>query len=109
MDRLCGHTRIKCPKVRCSVRFLRKDIEHHEPLCEFRDTECQYCKNTYEKADKNVHESTCKEFPLECMHKDCGLTLPRRLWEPHYHNDCPMKEISCPSDGCAERILQKNR
>lgn len=97
------HHRVECPNriVVCSefgcestFRFVDR-TKHLTEGCERSRYREQLVKSYY---DKEV---------LDTCILNCGRVLKRRLFEQHYHEECPNRLTTCPREDCQETIVAK--
>lgn len=67
-----------CNKVacsKCSKKFLKKYLSHHEAKCKGSRIACRHCKKLKYSTVLEEHELSCRERLVECKHCAKGLAL----------------------------------
>ncbi|CAN9504494.1 unnamed protein product [Ophioblennius macclurei] len=99
----CEFDKVQCEA--CKLSILRSDKDrHNERECEARTLNCKYCKMTFNFKDIKAHDEICVKFPLQC--KDCGKKkIPREKFSEHTKS-CAKSRSACPFSevGCKSMI-----
>ncbi|KXS10077.1 hypothetical protein M427DRAFT_63011 [Gonapodya prolifera JEL478] len=104
----CEYLAKKCPNRGCERLVIQRDWDEHLRSCEWRQVECDECKETFTWGEFQNHSSTCPAENIVCPH--CETQLLRRLLVEHTSTLCPRFPIGClhSSFGCmwlGERLL----
>ena len=108
-DTVCPLEPVKCPySDYCSLRdiILRRDLESHKKVCDFRPYKCEYCSHngTYiSMSGKGKrwtqagphHYDVCEQYPLECTNQ-CGEEGIKRKDMKTHRDACPLEPLECP-------------
>ena len=95
LDNKCGYTIIDCPNAGCDQKAMRKDIEAHCNICEFKTIVCEYCKEKVLYKEIKEHIAQCPNLPCDCSNK-CGQKVPLSKMNFHLENECDNTVVECP-------------
>lgn len=95
----CQYAPARCLHSGCGLLFLRSDIETHQRECAHRPVQCPSCNDTLSKSSLASHLLTCPEVCINCT---CGQSMPRKVQQKHFSEDCPDSQLGCPftNHGC---------
>jgi len=110
----CGNQMIDCgledSESRCSIKLLRKNLDEHQKVCEFRRIPCKNddCPVLVAYRSVSTHDDECPEKIVPCPNK-CDLQCKRKELDDHLQNDCLLQFIDCPyaSFGCTAASMQR--
>jgi hypothetical protein len=127
---LIGRIKIKCYNNECDWRGYIKNFENHNMKCEFniyqchwcelsikkihlkkhilekceyRASECKYCKDKHYFRDVNWHMEICILAPIKCEY--CDHSFPEHFMEKHINKKHPT--FFCYK--CLNNIAMKNK
>lgn len=98
-------------------KVLRKDIEQHKKVCEYRPYTCEYCgcigtfisiTGLMSEHKIECHYDSCHHYPLECPN-ECGDVIKRKNITTH-REICPLEPTDCPfkTIGCTVKVTRNN-
>ncbi|ORX82070.1 hypothetical protein BCR32DRAFT_292899 [Anaeromyces robustus] len=113
----CEYEFVDCPNKKCNKKVIKKDLEEHINECDFKEIECEFCKEMYYRKDKMNHIKNCKEFEnseitskedmvIECKYKNFGCS-----WKDKFKN-LEEHEKTCPYhqfQGFFDNVYLKNQ
>ncbi|KAI9106268.1 hypothetical protein DFS34DRAFT_602880 [Phlyctochytrium arcticum] len=92
LDVHCAYVESECCNEGCNKSVLRKDIEHHAQVCEWRAQTCPGCHAAVQRRDAEKHSKECPAGNTACPH--CHAELARAELITHT-DECPELLIAC--------------
>ena len=87
-NKVCPHASIKCPKLGCGKRMMRKDLKSH------LETSCEPAMRQAYMAVRAMQQREIIACP------ECKAFMKRRAMRLHLKERCPMRLVPCPYSDC---------
>jgi len=82
----CAHILQSCVNNGCNVKYLKKDLSHHNEVCSYKLIGCTYCHTDIIRINKEKHEVGCLNEKVKCIYYEIGCK------NELYHRDLPLHE-----------------
>ena len=101
LDNECPKIKIKCNLEGCQEVIAREQMEEHQKKCDFRNLQCEYCKELTPYLKLVSHHSICPKYKLQCT-LGCGCVIERECYGEHLKNVCTKAPVKCECElfGC---------
>ena len=101
LDNECPKIKIKCNLEGCQEIIAREQMEEHQKKCDFRNIQCEYCKELTPYLKLVSHHSICPKYKLQCT-LGCGCVIERECYDEHLKNVCSKALVKCECElfGC---------
>ena len=102
LDVSCGFVEVTCDYCQ-SQDILRNSLADHKNTCPARPYRCEYCgfRDKW-KFIKGLHQSECKNYPVECPNNCDVGKVQRHELDKHVREECTLREVGCEFEcvGC---------
>lgn len=99
LHNVCMETYIACPNVDCDDEVKRKDLPHHDAICDHGLEQCDYCPQMIKRGVQCEHEDVCELKPIRCIYfPQCDTMYPRVEMGQHVQK-CEWEAVACPFAG----------
>lgn len=104
----CPKQLLKCSMIGCNQEVPREDFKTHLVNCNYRNVDCEFCKESFPFIQLESHYESCPKYLIECP-QQCSILIQREALSHHVEKECNFTKVNCCyfSIGCS-CIVQKN-
>ena len=104
-NRKIRNLNIYCTNRKCLWNGSLQDIDNHLSTCPFQIVECSNkCGTQLKRSNLENHLlNKCQKRKVSCVYCH-NRDEYQIIYGDHYHIECPNVPLSCPNNGCEEKI-----
>jgi len=92
----------------CDQLFLRRELEEHAAVCDFRLVPCPHCAFNIRFMNLEDHDENCEEREVECANEGCSVCFKQKCFIIDHTDQCEFQSVACPCPGCETEVLRRD-